>query len=67
VFRNNKRADAGGYHIFFLKLNMLWMAFSIFFFVKYVFVFSTTKGIFFFFFIKKTWRFGSGDWLKNQN
>jgi hypothetical protein len=23
VFRNNKRADAGGYHIFFLKLNML--------------------------------------------
>ena len=30
-----------------LKLNMLWMAFSIFF-VKYVFVFSTTKRIFFF-------------------
>ena len=46
-----------------LKLNMLWMAFSIFF-VKYVFVFSTTKRIFFF--KKKTWRFGSGDWLKNQ-
>jgi len=45
-----------------LKLNMLWMAFSIFF-VKYVFVFSTTKRIFF---SKKTWRFGSGDWLKNQ-
>ena len=50
------------FFLLFLKLNMLWMAFSIFF-VKYVFVFSTTKRIFF---SKKTWRFGSGDWLKNQ-
>jgi len=35
------------FFLLFLKLNMLWMAFSIFF-VKYVFVFSTTKRIFFF-------------------
>jgi len=50
------------FFLLFLKLNMLWMAFSIFF-VKYVFVVG-------FFFQKKKnlvvcW--GSGDWLKNQN